>query len=138
MRGRVGLSKSAGDIILRLFVLGVGEHSVSRASFNEFAFKEKRGEIAHARGLLHVVRDNHDGKSLAQLANQRLNAGGTARIKRGARLVHKQNFWTNRDGARNAKALLLAAGKTKRAVVKAVLHFVPNGGGAQALLHKGV
>ena len=78
----VGLSKAAGDIILRLFVLGVGEHSVSRAGFNEFAFKEERGEIAHARGLLHVVRDHNNGECLAQLANQRFNAGGATRIKR--------------------------------------------------------
>ena len=55
-------------------------------------------------------------------------------IERGARFIHEDDAGLDGDGAGDAQALLLAAGKPQPAGVQAVLHFVPQRGAAQALL----
>ena len=47
------------------------------------------------------------------------------RIERGAGFVHQDNLWFDGERARDAKALLLAAGKTVAADVQSIFHFVP-------------
>ncbi len=46
----------------------------------------------------------------------------------------KQNFGIDRESARDAKALLLAAGKRECRFLEVVLHFIPKSGAAQAVL----
>src|SRR3546814_3379612 len=54
-----------------------------------------------------------------------LDLGGGDRIERRAGLVHQDHFGIDRDGAGDAKPLLLAAGKGGAAVLETVLHFIP-------------
>ena len=49
--------------------------------------------------------------------------------------VEENNFGVNGHSARDAQALLLAAGKAETARMKLVLYLVPQGGAAQCLLH---
>ena len=56
-------------------------------------------------------------------------------IERGTGLVEQQHFGIHRQPARDAKALLLAAGKRVGGFVQLVLHFIPKRGAAQALFH---
>src|SRR6185437_7626845 len=46
----------------------------------------------------------------------------------------QQDFGLHRDGAGDAKALLLAAGERESALLQLVLHLVPERGAAQRLL----
>ena len=57
---------------------------------------------------------------------------------RAERLVHQQHLWLDRDRARDAKALLLAARQAQAALVQLVLDLVPQGGTTQRLLDAGV
>ena len=50
-------------------------------------------------------------------------------------LIHQQHFRLHRQGAGDAQALLLPAGKAQGALLQPVLHFIPDGGGTQALFH---
>ena len=56
---------------------------------------------------------------------QLLDALRAGRIERGGGLVEQQNLGLRRDRARDAEALLLAAGEVERARVQPVLDFVP-------------
>ena len=50
---------------------------------------------------------------------------GTDRIQRGCRLVHQQDVGIDSQGARDHKALLLAARERQRAFAQTVLHLLP-------------
>ena len=76
---------------------------------------EERGAVADARGLLHVVRDDHDREPALELAHQLLDPRGGDRIERAARLVHQHDLGLDGDRARDAQALLLTTGQTERA-----------------------
>ena len=54
-------------------------------------------------------------------------------IKSGARLVEQKHFGIYRKGAGDAETLLLSAGEGKGGFFQVVLHFVPEGGAAQAV-----
>src|SRR3546814_12431010 len=72
---------------------------------------EKRRLLADARSLLHIVGDDHDRIAPAQFVDQFLDLGGGDRVQRRAWLVHQDHLGIDRDGASEAKALLLAARK---------------------------
>ena len=55
-------------------------------------------------------------------------------VQRRARLVHQDDVGLDGDGARDAQALLLAAGERVAALLELVLHLVPQRGLAQRLL----
>ena len=57
-------------------------------------------------------------------------------IERGTGLVHQDNLGLDCQGAGDAKALLLAAGKAVAADVEAIFHFLPERGGTQAFFHR--
>src|SRR5690349_2155245 len=103
------LADTAGNIILSLLVLGIGEDVGGVAFLDQVPKVEERRTLANARRLLHRVRDDDDRVILAQLVDQLLDDRGRDRIERRARLVHQDHLRTYRDGARDAQALLLAA-----------------------------
>ena len=89
---------------------------------------EERGHVRDARGLLHVVRDDHDRVLALELVDQVLDARRRDRIERRGRLVHEDHVRLDRERARDAEALLLAAGEPEGVVREAVLHLVPERG----------
>ena len=105
------------------------------AELDQLADQQERGEIADARGLLHVVRDDGDGAQIFQLNQELFDLGGADGIERGARFVEEQNFRFNRQRASNAQALLLTTGKLVSGFVQVIFHFVPERGVAQALFN---
>ena len=57
-------------------------------------------------------------------------------VERGAGLVHEQHFRRDRDGAGDAEALLLTAGKRETALLQIVLDLIPEGRAAQRRFHQ--
>ena len=86
---------------------------------------EERGHVGDACSLLHVVRDDHDRVVVLELVHQVLDARGRDRIERRSRLVHQDHVRLDGERARDAEALLLAAGEPERVVLEPVLHLVP-------------
>src|SRR5919197_2620136 len=138
----IGLPKAARDVILRALIGGSREdlgglvvfdqHTVAAAFVGIDA--EKRCPVGDARGLLHVVGHDHDRVVALELVHQLLDALGRNRVERGRRLVEEQHLRLDGDRARNAKALLLAAGEAERAALEAVLDLVPERSALQRLL----
>ena len=98
-----------GDVALGALVLGVGEDLVRRPVLDQLAVEHERGRVRDPRGLLHVVRDDHDRVALLELVDQLLDLQRRDRVERRARLVHQDHLGLDRDRARDAQALLLAA-----------------------------
>ena len=57
-------SETPGDVSLGARITGRGEELRCRAELDELANQQKRGEVADACGLLHVVRYGHDGAEI--------------------------------------------------------------------------
>ncbi len=55
-----GLAELAGDIFLGSRVGGFGEDLLGRSDLDELAVEHERRAVGDARGLLHVVGDDHD------------------------------------------------------------------------------
>ena len=106
-----------------------------RAEFDELAGQEEGGEVADAGGLLHVVGDDGYGAKVFQGDQELFNFRGTDGVESGARLVEQQDFGFYRQGSRNAKALLLAAGEVVGGFVELIFYFVPEGGVTEAFLY---
>ena len=53
---------------------------------------------------------------------------GRDRVERRARLVHQDHVGLDREAARDAQPLLLAAGERERRLLQLVLHLVPERG----------
>jgi hypothetical protein len=64
-------------------------------------------------------------KLLLELGEQLLDLAGGDRVQRRGRLVEQQHLRAQRDRARDAQALLLAAGQAQAAVLQLVLDLVP-------------
>src|SRR5213592_952132 len=118
-------TKSPGDVIFGASLSRIAENFRGRPEFNQASEIKESGVIRNAACLLHVVRDDDDGVVRFELVNQLLYLRGRDRIERGARLVHQNHVRLDRERARNAETLLLAAGQTKRAVIETIFHFVP-------------
>jgi len=67
--------------------------------------------IGDARGLLHIVRDDHDRDAPLELRDQLLDLQRRDRIERRARLVHQDHLRLDGERAGDAQPLLLAARK---------------------------
>ena len=78
-----------------------------------------------------VVGNDDDGVVDLEFADKLLDGEGGDGVEGGGRFVHQHDFRLDRDGARDAEALLLPAGQVERARVQAVLHLVPQRGLAQ-------
>lgn len=105
---------------------------VGRTVFDHFAQVEEGGVVGDAAGLLHIVRDHDHGVMFFEGEGEFFDARGGNRIEGRGRFVHQKDFGAGREGACDAKALLLAAGDTKRGFFEAIFHFVPNGRLAKA------
>src|SRR5689334_18553279 len=111
------LPKSSADVVLSLLLRGIGEDLLSRVDLDEVTGLaraldvEERGHVAGAARLLHIVRHDHDRVVLFQLADQVLDRERRDRVQRGGGLVHQQDVRLDGAGARDAQALLLAAGQ---------------------------
>ena len=74
--------------------------------------------------------------SLFQLTDQFFHFCRRDWIERGTRLVHQDDLRFDGKRARDAKPLLLAAGKSVAADVEPIFHFIPKRGGAQTFLDR--
>jgi hypothetical protein len=104
---------AAGDVVLVRLSRGLVKMSSVLPVFDQRCRDGRRRSLRHARGLLHRVGDDDDGIALAQLVDQLLDARGGDRVERRAGLVHQDDFGIDGDGARDAQALLLAAGQRR-------------------------
>ncbi len=95
---------------------------------------EERGAVGDARGLLHVVRDDHDRVALLQRLRQLLDGQRRHRVQGRGRLVEQQHVGLDGDRPRDAQPLLLATGQAERARLQSVLDLVPQRRAAQRLL----
>src|SRR3954454_9953271 len=133
------LAEAAGDVVLGLLGLRLDEDRVGVAVLDQLPEVHVGGVIRDARRLLHVVRDQHDRVVVLELGDQFFDARGGDRIERRARLIEQQHFRLDGDAARDAKALLLAAGEAVAALVELRPHLRPEGRARQrpfdALVH---
>src|SRR5581483_4319363 len=120
-----GSAEAAGDVILGLLALRLDEDLVGHAELDHLAEVHVGREVRYPRRLLHVVRHHHDGVVPLQLVHQLLDAPGRDGIERRSGLVEQQHVGPHRDRARDAQALLLAAGEAGPALLQLVLHLVP-------------
>jgi hypothetical protein len=67
--------------------------------------------VRDAGRLVHVVGNDHHAIIALQLVDQLFDTCRRDRIKRRGRFVEQQDFRLDGDGARDAQALLLSAGK---------------------------
>ena len=95
---------------------------------------EEGGALADAGGLLHGVGDDHDRIAAREVRDQLLDLGGGDRVERRTGFVHQDDFGIDRDGARDAQALLLAARQRGPAIGEAILDFFPKAGAPQGFL----
>src|SRR6266849_2896358 len=114
-------AEPAGDVVLGASIARRGENLVGLVEFDQLAKIHERGLVRNARGLLHVVGDDGDSVVLRQFLDLR----GRDRIERRAWLVEQDHLGPHRDGAGDAKPLLLAAGQAEAAGVQLVLDLVP-------------
>src|SRR5213594_744053 len=77
-------SEATGDVSLRARIAGRGEELRRRAAFDQVSVEQEGGEIADARGLLHVVGDDDDGVVLLQFEHQLFDLGGGNGVQRGS------------------------------------------------------
>ena len=87
---------------------------------------EERGLVRHPRGLLHVVRDDHDRVLLLDVDHQVLDLAGGDRVERRAGLVHQDHVRLDREAACDAEPLLLPARHAERVRLEPVLDLVPD------------
>ncbi len=90
---------------------GRGEQLRRRAELDQLAVQQEGGEIADARGLLHVVGDDDDGAEIFNWNKKLFDFCGADGIESGARLVEQQHFGF--DGQRRARCTDAAAGRRK-------------------------
>ncbi len=103
----VDFSRSGRDVILRapilrdVKILVVSSNSTSSPRYMNAVLSDT------TRRLLHVMRHDGDGVVFFQFLDQFFDLCGRDRIERRARLIEQNDFGANRDGARDAQALLL-------------------------------
>src|SRR5436305_359576 len=131
-------AEPAGDVILGTAIGRGGKDPAGLAEFDQLAEIHEGGVIRHARGLLHVMGDDHDGITGFQLVDQFLDSRGRDRIERRAGFVEQNDLRLYRDGARDAQALLLSAGQAEPAGIQLVLHLVPQRAALQRLFDPAV
>src|SRR5262245_162850 len=123
-----GLAESSRNIVLRDGLSGVREDLDRPVELHELAQHEEGRVVGDPRRLLHVVRHDHDRVARLQLVDEVLDLLGRNGVERGGRLVHQDDLGLDRERARDAQALLLAAGKAHSRRVEAILHLVPERG----------
>src|ERR1700716_3279855 len=131
-------AEPAGDVVLGASIARRGEYLAGVVEFDQFTKIHEGGLVRDARGLLHIMGDDGDGVVLRQFLDQFLDFGGRNRIERRTRLVEQNDLRPHRDGAGDAKPLLLAARQAQPAGVQLVLDLVPQRAAAQRPLDAAV
>src|SRR3954471_4337776 len=129
------LPELSGDVVLGASVVGVGEELVRVRELDQLPGQHEGGLVGHARGLLHVVRDDHDREALLELEHELLDLQRGDRVERRRGLVHDDHLGLHGDRPGDAQALLLAAAEADAGLAEAVLDLLPESRGAQRLLH---
>src|SRR5450631_717968 len=129
------LAEASGYIVLGAAIVRRRKHAGRFAVFDQLAEIHERSEVGHTRGLLHVVGHDGDGVVVLELVDQLLDLGGGDRVERRARLVEQDHLRPHRDGAGDAKPLLLAAGEREPVGIELVLDLFPQGGALQRMLN---
>src|SRR6195952_1734166 len=127
-------AEPAGDVVLGTSIARRREDLAGLVEFDQLTEIHEGGLVRDPRGLLHVVGDDGDRVVLRQFLDQFLDLGRRDRIQRRARLVEKDHFRPDRDGAGDAQPLLLSAGQAEPGGVQLVLDLVPQRAGTQRLL----
>src|SRR6185295_7498600 len=133
-RSSPALAEPARDVVLGQLVLRGREDLRRGSELHQPPEPEERGLVRDARRLLQVVGHDHDRVILLQLVDQLLDPERRDRVERRAGLVHQQHLGLDRDRARDAQALHLAARQPEPALVEAVLDLVPECRAAQRAL----
>ena len=94
---------------------------------------QEGGQVRGAGRLLHIMRHQHDCVTGLEVQQELFDTRGRNRIERRARFVHQQDLGLDRQRARHAQALLLAA-QTGAGPAQALLDFIPQRRLAQAAL----
>jgi hypothetical protein len=128
------LTETAGYVIFSLFLGGILKDRLGNVELNQLAQEEEPGKIGQAGGLLHVVGDDDNGCNVLDLKEQLFNFQGGDGIERGTRLVEQKHFGLNRQSARNAQTLLLAAGQSGGGLLQFVFDLTPKGSVGQATM----
>ena len=89
----------------------MGKDFLGISVFHHFAQIEEGCFVADAGCLLHAVRDDNNGRLLAEFADQLLDLGRRNRIQGRRRFVHQQDRWLDGHGTGNTQSLLLSAGE---------------------------
>src|SRR4051794_17850821 len=127
-------AEASRDVALRPLVGRLREDLLRRVVLDEHAVAaavvfdleaEERGHLGDARGLLHVVGDDHERVVLLELVHQVLDRRRRDRVERRCGLVEEDHIWLDGDRARDAEPLLLAAGEAERRPLEAGLALVP-------------
>src|SRR2546425_12830575 len=129
------LSEPPGDVTFRQRLFGSLEELARHADLDDMTQVHERGRLRDASGLLHVVRHDDHGIVLFQVKDEVLNLRGCNRIEGRARLVHQGDLRLDREGPRNAQALLLATPETRAALVERGPDLIPEGGLLEARQH---
>src|SRR4051794_40543526 len=101
------LAELTGDVFLGAAVVRLGEDLLRRPDLDQLAVEQERGRVGHARGLLHVVRDDDDRHAMLELVDELLDLQRRDRIQRARGLVHQQHLGLDRQRASDAQPLLL-------------------------------
>ncbi|CAN3964914.1 Sugar phosphate isomerase/epimerase, partial [Dysosmobacter welbionis] len=116
-------------------VRGGGEQCLRPAELHQIPQQEKRRVVGDTGGLLHIV-GHHDDSILAfQFHCKVFDLGGGDGVQGAGGLIHQQDLRLHCQGTGNAQPLLLAAGEAQGTLLQPVLHLVPDGGGAERVLH---
>ena len=132
---RNGLPEAPGDVVAGQFVFRGGEDLSGFSYLDQIAEMEIGGALGDAGGLLHGVGDDNDGVIGLEFVDKLFDPGGGDGIEGGTGLVHQNHLGSDRDGARDTKALLLTTGKGGARLVEVVFYFFPEPGLFQAGLH---
>src|SRR5262249_55199620 len=123
------------DIFLGPGVGGGGEDLLGGANLDDLPAEHEGGAVRHARGLLQVVRDDHDRHPRLELVDQLLDPQRRHRAERRAGLIHQQHLWVHGEAARDAQPLLLAAREADAGLVQPVLDLLPQACPAERRLY---
>src|SRR5262249_29782904 len=106
-------AEPAGDVVLCLALSRAREEGGRVVDLDELAHVEEAGALRDARRLLHAVGDDDDGEGVTKLADEILELGGGDRVEGACWLVHQDHLGFDGERARDAEALLLAAGEAE-------------------------
>ena len=98
-----------------------GFNQPPRSSLNP----EEDDVLGDPSGLGEVVCDDYDCVAPSETGHQVFHDTSGDRVEGAAGLVEQEDFGFERQGARQAQALLLAAREGESGGVEAVFHFVP-------------